>query len=349
MRLGAAGCAALLVAFLACAQADAPGIRFPADTGSHPGFRTEWWYVTGWLQTGAGATLGFQVTFFRTRPGLADDNPSAFAPRQLIIAHAALSDPAHGRLYQDQRIQRAVFGLAGAATGTTHAWIDDWNLQAADRAYVTRIDAEDFALDLRLMPTQPPLLNGTAGLSRKGAAAAATSWYYSEPQLQVSGRVTRGGRRDSVHGTAWLDHEWSDQYLEPDAVGWDWIGINLDDGGALMAFRIRGADGQARWAGATWRRGDGTQAHFGPDEVAFTPGRLWTSPRTAIRYPVQWQVRVGSRQYQLQPLMDDQESDTRLSSGTIYWEGAVRALDGTVPAGRGYLELTGYGAALKLP
>src|SRR5882672_9709835 len=24
---------------------------FPADYGSHPQFRTEWWYVTGWLTT----------------------------------------------------------------------------------------------------------------------------------------------------------------------------------------------------------------------------------------------------------------------------------------------------------
>jgi predicted secreted hydrolase len=349
VRLTSAVIAALLVATLACADAVSPGIRFPIDTGSHPDFRTEWWYVTGWLQTGTGEALGFQVTFFRTRPGLADGNPSAFAARQLIIAHAALSDPAHGRLYQDQRVQRAAFGLADAASGATHAWIDDWYLQAEGSAYRARIDGGDFTLALRLQITQPPLLNGEAGLSRKGAAAAATSWYYSEPQLQVSGTIARDGRRDSVQGVAWLDHEWSNEYLEAGAVGWDWIGINLDDGGALMAFRIRGADGQARWSGATLRGADGSVQRFAPDEVAFEPGRLWTSPRTAIRYPVQWRVRVGKREFSLQPLLDDQESDTRLSSGTIYWEGAVRALDGTTPAGRGYLELTGYGAALKLP
>jgi predicted secreted hydrolase len=46
--------------------------------------------------------------------------------------------------------------------------------------------------------------------------------------------------------------------------------------------------------------------------------------------------------------MDDQELDARASTGTVYWEGAVRAsLDGR-PAGRGYLELTGYAAPLKL-
>jgi predicted secreted hydrolase len=37
------------------------------------------------------------------------------------------------------------------------------------------------------------------------------------------------------------------------AVGWDWIGANLDDGTALMAFRIRNAAGEPVWASATIR------------------------------------------------------------------------------------------------
>jgi predicted secreted hydrolase len=46
--------------------------------------------------------------------------------------------------------------------------------------------------------------------------------------------------------------------------------------------------------------------------------------------------------------MDDQENDTRLSTGAIYWEGAVRAYQEGTEVGRGYLELTGYGERLKL-
>ena len=30
-------------------------LRFPRDHGSHPAFRTEWWYVTGLLRESAGA------------------------------------------------------------------------------------------------------------------------------------------------------------------------------------------------------------------------------------------------------------------------------------------------------
>ena len=55
-------------------------LQFPADYGSHPQFRTEWWYVTGWLTTEQGEPLGFQITFFRTKPPIEDNNP-AHSPR----------------------------------------------------------------------------------------------------------------------------------------------------------------------------------------------------------------------------------------------------------------------------
>jgi predicted secreted hydrolase len=324
-------------------------LRFPQDRGSHPEFRTEWWYVTGWLATARGAPLGFQVTFFRARPqGAAADNPSAFAPRQILIAHAALSDPAHGRLLTDQRIARAGFGLAQASETETRVWIDRWRLERSGSGYLATIPGRDFAFELELEPTEAPLLNGVGGFSRKGSSAGAASYYYSEPHLAVRGRVTRAGRSEPVIGEAWLDHEWSSDYLEAGAVGWDWIGIDLDDGGALMAFRIRDRSGAARWAGGTLRGRDGSLRILEPGEVTFTPGRRWRSPRTGIDYPVVWSVRVGERRFTLEPLMDDQENDTRMSSGAIYWEGAVRALEGERRVGRGYLELTGYGEPLQL-
>jgi predicted secreted hydrolase len=323
-------------------------LKFPADLGSHPTFRTEWWYVTGWLTTADGEPMGFQITFFRTKPDIDGTNPSAFAPRQLMIAHCALSDPRRGRLWQDQRIRRAGMGLAGADEGNTHAWIENWSLQRQGGAYIARISAEDFAFDLTLSDTQAPLINGEAGLSRKGPGESAASYYYSLPNLRVAGTISRQGAASSVTGEAWFDHEWSSEYLDAQAVGWDWIGINLKDGGALMAFQIRGLDGKPRWAGGSLRGADGTTQILRPEDVEFRAGRRWTSPRSGIVYPVQWAIRAGAHKLTLEPLFDDQENDTRLSTGAIYWEGAVRAYDGNDPAGRGYLELTGYGERLRL-
>jgi predicted secreted hydrolase len=321
---------------------------FPQDLGSHPQFRTEWWYVTGWLNTDRGEALGFQITFFRTKPDIDAANPSAFAPLELLVAHCAISDPKRGRLWQDQRIRRAGLGLASAAEGDTQVAIERWSLKHEGQSYAVKIDAEDFSFDLILSQTQPVLINGDGGVSHKGPEAQAASYYYSIPHMQVAGNISRQSANSAVSGEAWFDHEWSSEYLDAQAIGWDWIGLNLEDGGALMAFRIRGTAGTSRWGGGTYRSRDGAIRTFQPEELEFRPARLWRSPRTGIDYPVEWMIRAGAQEFTLTPLLDDQENDTRLSTGAIYWEGAVRVFDRGKTAGRGYLELTGYGERLHL-
>ena len=136
--------------------------------------------------------------------------------------------------------------------------------------------------------------------------------------------------------------------MESGAVGWDWIGINLDGGAALMAFRMRDERGGSIWAGGALRHADGRLNVLSPDEVRFVPRREWKSARTGTTYPVSFLVRAGNREFAIDPLFDDQEHDTRASTGTIYWEGAVQALADGKPVGRGYLELTGYWRPVRL-
>ena len=293
---------------------------FPRDYGAHPAFRTEWWYLTGWL----GGPKGFQLTFFRARPEEQSDNPSTFNPRQIFFAHAALSDPRRGHLTHDQRAARAGHELADAETERTAVWIDDWSLTLDGGRYQAKVAARDFAFDLTLTP-RILVLQGERGFSRKGHRPEEASYYYSQPHLAVSGKVD--GR--DVSGSAWLDHEWSSAYLAPEAAGWDWAGINLDNGESLMAFQMR-----ARTGGI----------HYTPHGVTMRPLRWWKSPRTGVAYPVSMEVN----RLRLEPLMDDQELDARASVGTIYWEGAVRAYREQTEVGRGYLELTGYWQPMKL-
>ena len=258
-------------------------IRFPADFGAHPASGIEWWYVTGGLESGP-RLWGFQITFFRARTTVPREQPSRFAARQLLFAHAAVSDLEARRLRHDQRIARSGFGIAEASTRDTAVVLDRWRLTRGDIAgrsrYGARAASDDagFAFDVVLDATQPVLLQGRGGISRKGPQPASTSHYYSEPQLAVTGTLVLDGRASAVRGRAWLDHEWSDSYLEADAVGWDWIGMNLDDGAALMAFRMRRKDGSTLWAGGSFRSAAGATRDFAADEVSFVPGRTWTSP-----------------------------------------------------------------------
>src|SRR5258708_33236880 len=217
-----------------------PGHKFsfPRDHGAHPGSRTEWWYITGWLAGPA----GFQVTFSRVRPEADPRNPSAFNPRQVLLAQAALAEPKRGRLVHDERAARAGFSLAEAEESRTGVWIDDWRLEQEGNRYNARILGKELDFDLSFS-AKNTVLQGEAGFSRKGHRPPEASYYYSRPQLGVAGKVN--GK--DVGGTAWLDHEWSSAYLAPEAAGWDWCGINLFDGGSLMAFLMRGKYGGIRY------------------------------------------------------------------------------------------------------
>jgi predicted secreted hydrolase len=326
-------------------------LQFPRDHGAHLGTRTEWWYVTGWLGTEAQPAGGFQVTFFRSRTGLAQEHPSRFAARQLLFAHAAVTVlGAAPRHLHDQRIVRwngdPKATLAAAATDTARVHIGNWTLALQGERWTSRIVSRDFELDLVMARTQPLLLQGDAGFSRKGPEESQASHYVTEPQLAVQ---ARGRGVPAPTGRAWMDHEWSEELLHPQAVGWDWIGINLFDGGALTAFQLRRSDGTALWAGGSHRPAGGAVRAFTPGEVRFEAGRRWRSPATGASWPVEWLVQTPAGRHTVRALADAQELDSRASTGALYWEGLSELLDeGGRRVGLGYLELTGYASPLRL-
>ncbi|MBC7682956.1 MAG: carotenoid 1,2-hydratase, partial [Ferruginibacter sp.] len=204
-------------------------MRFPRDLGSHPDFGTEWWYITGRALSGR-REFGFQLTFFRSRVAATQALVSRFAAKQLLFAHAAITDVQGQKLWHDQRIARAGFGVAEASEADTAVRLRDWSLvRDPNGGYTADLPARDFGLHLQLTPTQPLVLQGQQGLSRKGPQPDQASYYVSQPQLAVSGHLLLQGQRFEINATdsrAWLDHEWSNAYLHPEAVGWDWLGMN---------------------------------------------------------------------------------------------------------------------------
>lgn len=322
-------------------------LAFPRDHGAHPQFRTEWWYVTGALDLPQGG-MGFQLTFFRSRPGIAEDLNSPIAASQILFAHAAVTRPGD-RLLHAERAGRANLGAGYSATDCD-VHIGPWQMQrhgaGAEEHFRLKVQDAAFGFDLTLAPTQPLLLQGEGGWSQKGSRPALASHYISWPQLLVAGSLTLDGKRQAATGRAWFDHEWSSEVLDAGSVGWDWLGINLDDGGALMAFRIRNATGETLHAHAALRDAAGRLTQFGTNEVSFTPLARWTSPRNGAQYPLRMEIRCGPHRIETVAVLDDQEISARRPLPVSYWEGLV-AIRGTL-AGRGYLELTGYASALEL-
>lgn len=336
-----------------------PALVFPRDAGAHTDFRTEWWYITGQAGVaGRPAAYGFQLTFFRSRVEAAQSLRSGLAARQLLFAHAALTDVQGQKLWHDQRIARwsgdapgsNPADVASASSTDTAITLKDWSLQRTGADLRARISAGSFALDLQFVATQEVLLQGQGGISRKGPDPRQMSYYYSLPQLQAQGSIELQGRRIPLEASsrAWLDHEWSDELLHPSAVGWDWIGINLDDGSALTAFRLRDRKGDTLWDGGSFRSGK-TLYTFSRGEVIFQALRAWKSPLSRASYPVEWMVRTPADYYTVRAVVDNQELDSTQSTGAIYWEGLCEVWNSNGQrVGRGYLEMTGYASPLRL-
>ncbi len=323
-------------------------LAFPRDRGSHPDFKTEWWYVTGHAKSGS-RRFGFQLTFFRSRVDSTQGMTSKFAAKQLLFAHAAITDVNGKKLWHDQRIARDGFGVASASESDMVIKLRDWSLQAQGGNYSAELPASDFGLTLQFSETQQVLLQGQQGLSRKGPDEKQASYYYSQPQLATKGSLRVQGNVFEVTGTAWLDHEWSQEVLAPGAVGWDWLGMNLLDGSALTAFQLRDKTGSALWDGGSFRSPNNSLYVFSRGEVLFKPTRFWKSPLTQASYPVEWIVRTPADFYTVKAVIDNQELDSRQSTGSIYWEGLSDLIDSNGKlVGSGYLEMTGYASPLRM-
>ena len=324
---------------------------FPKDHGAHPGYKTEWWYYTGNLKTDSGREFGYQLTFFRR--GLAAEVPvrrSRLATNQIYMAHFALTDVKAKTHTSFERFSRGAGGLAGARGEPTYeVWLEDWSA-SQDGGSVFRLQAVDdqieprVAINLNLQETRPPLLHGERGLSRKGPERGNANYYYSLVGLDTEGTIISRGEEYDVSGKSWMDHEFGTSALSTGVVGWDWFGLQLDDGTGLMFGRLRKSEGgDLGIFEGTVSYADGRQIPIQPGDFAVKATGSWRSPVTEITYPSGWQVDFPSLDIELRinPLIPNQE----LTNGFTYWEGAV-SLEGTIgeqpSIGRGYVELTGY-------
>ncbi|MBI3355574.1 MAG: carotenoid 1,2-hydratase [Nitrospirae bacterium] len=331
--------------------------EFPKDHGSHPAYRTEWWYYTGHLQAKNGRTFGFELTFFRRAipPDEVKTLPSQWSVNHLYLAHFALTDIGGQRFHFSEKLSRAGLGKAGADESRLRIWIDDWHAEAsADAAGIHTLGAQDgaLALALTLQPAKSLVIHGPDGISRKGPGTGQASHYYSFTRLATTGSLSINGERFDVNGTSWMDHEFGSADLGNDLVGWDWFSIQLADNSELMLYRMRRSNGSSDPASSgTVVSPDGHTRHLSVADIGIEATGAWTSPESKAVYPNKWRLAIPSLDLVLDlvPLLADQELRTSRSAQVTYWEGAV-AVSGTKQGrsvkGQGYVELTGYAKRL---
>ena len=339
-------------------SAEGPRVwAFPRDHGSHPDYRTEWWYFTGNLHDAQGLRYGYQLTFFRQgirREAGRPENP--WSVRDVYLAHLALTEGASESFRFADRVGRAGPALAGASEQTLDVWVRDWSARLEDGRIRLRALTPDWGVELDLEPRKPVVLHGEQGLSRKGPAPGQASYYASYTDLATSGTLLLGqtgegaGKRVAVTGTSWFDQEFGSNQLARDQAGWDWFSLHLSDGRDLMAYLLRRRDGSVEPSSSgTLVEPDGRARHVPLERISVEVLGRWTSPRSGGEYPARWSLEAPGIALEFAPLVADQELETGGSTGVVYWEGAVEGTgtsEGRPVTCEGYVELTGYAGSL---
>jgi predicted secreted hydrolase len=340
---------ALLIAF----RAAAPGYEyaFPRDHGSHPEYKSEWWYYTGHLRASDGRRFGFELTFFRIAVTQGETR-SQWDLRHLMPAHFAITDVDGKSFRFYEKLNRASPFTANAAEGKLDVFNESWRA-TTNRDGSWRLVAREGkdAIDLTLRSRKPPAIHGENGVSVKAIGAGYASHYYSMTALEVTGTVN-GSRCD---GQAWMDHEFGSSALRENQQGWDWFSIQLDNDTEIMLYIIRKNDGTPDvTSSGSLITSDGRVIHITREQMRITPARQWKSPKSGATYPMGWRVELlpFNVALTLSPLLKNQELVTRGSTRITYWEGAVDAsgsFGGTPVRGAGYVEMTGYDKAFRAP
>jgi len=346
-----------------------PGYEFafPRDHGSHPAYRTEWWYYTGHLRTESGRRYGFELTFFRVGlvpqqevaeeqgpPMSSTSRPpmSRWDLQSVYPAHFAITDVAAKDFRFYEKLNRGSVFTAGAAEGKLEVFNEAWKATTnPDGTWRLVAKEGKDSIDLTLRAVKPPAVHGQNGVSVKAQGIGFASHYYSMTRMEASGMVN--GQKAT--GQAWMDHEFGSAALRESQQGWDWFSLQLDNDSELMLYIIRRTDGTPdETSSGSLITSDGSVIHLRRDQMRITPLKQWKSPKSGATYPMGWRVELPAFKVALRvrPLLEAQELVTHGSTQVTYWEGACDvsgSFGGSPVRGDGYVEMTGYDKAFRSP
>ena len=319
---------------------------FPRDHGNHPDFKTEWWYVTGHLIDKAnGDRYGYQLTFFRqASPKNKWRGNSSWQSDQIYMAHAAITNESEKSFVHEEKLNRGGI-LANSKIGDLDVFNESWFLKRiTSKEFDLEMSVKNMQLRLKFKPMTSLVIFGEKGVSKKGDDPTASSHYLTYPRMESKGsmRLSNGSSID-VEGLSWMDHEISSNQLGSNQSGWDWAGIQLDNGTSIMFYRLRLADGTQDRNSIAYYVDNLGKIIKSTKVFNIKILSTWISSTTKIKYPSKIELNIDKDIYTIEPTLDNQEINSKGPGSLSYWEGScrVRDLSGKI-IGSAYLELTGY-------
>jgi predicted secreted hydrolase len=347
-------------------------LNYPVDHGSHPEFPIEWWYITGYLEKKENQEpnllkMGFQITFFRA--GIkkkSDSSKTEISPwhsDSVLIAHTAITDELKMTYCSSELSERTVVDIAETKTKMLSVQLRSATLREVGSTFEASFKCKNHHLKLVFTPEKPLVLHGDQGYVAKGPEKGNASYYVSYPRMSVKGvssvfaENTESMSKEPVSknsavvtGSAWFDHEIVSAPVDQKDIGWDWFALQFSDNSELMVYQLRNPDGsKSPYSRGTYITTSGDKINLGAKDCVLKRKKTWTSPKTATKYTIGWQIRCNSEQLksdvEVAATLPEQEFLAGNATGKRYWEGRVKSvgtLNDVKVTGNGYLEMVGY-------
>ncbi|MDH3492723.1 MAG: hypothetical protein OEM82_04170 [Acidobacteriota bacterium] len=335
-------------------------LELPRDLYAHRGAQTEWWYYTGHAETDDGKRFGFELVFFKRRTDLDKFGmvPLRLLGNPIFFAHFAITDYENKSFrYAHRKSANGIFDdPAAASEDHYHLRLGDWSVRESFGNHVLRATINhDLVFEATLKPSKPVVLNGKKmdGVSFKDQGQA--SRYFSYTRMEVDGVLTSNGQLSHFNGAAWMDREFGTWTPTEKQKGWDWFSVQLDGGTDIMVYQLRDSKNNvSEFSSGVFVGEDGNYEPLSSDDFTVTPTGYWKSDRSGAVYPSGWRVELPERHISLhiEPVLKDQELDTRGTTMIVYWEGACEvkgSIGENSVVGRAYVELVGYDRSHENP
>ena len=325
--------------------------QFPRDHGAHSDFKTESWFLTGYLANEAGRRFGFQLAIFRfgLKPPSTVERASAWGTREIYRGHFSVTDVASNQFFATERFSRAALELSGSQQIPVRVWLENWEMTFEDSeiefpVFSMRASNADIRIEVQMQNLKPSLLFGTNRGSIEEGTSRANFYSYSLTRLHSQGTIKLGAQKFNVEGLAWLDRAWGEIPLPVGPIVWDRFLLHLNDGSEFLATTLRRrAGGGKPQSSGVWLKPDGSTQHFGQSNMTIEILDEWINPRNNTRYPARWRLQVPSISLYLEivPSIADQAVEKSMA----YWSGLIDIqgdFNGNPTKGQGFAELTGY-------
>ncbi|QMV41904.1 lipocalin family protein [Cohnella cholangitidis] len=356
-------------------------LSIPKDAAPHPESNLEWWYCYAYIDGSGGRRYALMISFFRVGelPRLKGhyliyslirlDQPGFIArsclDRALVYQMAGLYLPSYFLIKPNDKHTWEQYGtLLKGKLPSPHSWMKDVSV----RSRPTRLDygeasiifkdeeSQRFTLHIqdreaRIELEFEPCKRLTA-IDEQGTLNG--FYYYSSTRNSVKGRIYDEEGSEQVSGEGWFDHQWGRNYELLKGEGWNWFGLQLDDGRELLISQLHAADPASPPASPTAIFILNDRASMSVNNIKLQPLRFWKSFRSGMTYPIEWRILLPDYRLELRvaPLIDNQEMPI-IGPIRAIWEGVclVTGVDHECRKpirGKGFVELAGYAKYAKL-